>query len=132
MFKKILFAVVPMVLVAGTSFADENLLEQLAQENTDTIADVVDDESPMGKDDVDQLLGDSDESDEEMVAACYSRVRYSRSYHSYPSYGYGYSYPAYNYHHYPTYSYTYHRPVVYKPVHYNHYTPVYTSYWGCW
>lgn len=131
MFKRILLSAVPMVLFAGGVFADDDLLKQLASENTDVVAAVADDDVEMGKNDVDQLMGDAEESSEETIAACYSRISYR-----YPSYGYhssypAYSYPTYSYHRYPTYRYNY-RPVVYKPVHHTYYTPVYTSYWGCY
>lgn len=135
MLKRILFAVVPMVLVAGSVFAEDDLLTQLANENADSIAAVdADDDPEMGKADVDALLGDKEESEEEAIAACYRRMSYGSSYgyssYSYPSYNYStYHYPTYKYYSYPTV--TYHAPVVYRPVHYTYYTPVYTSYWGC-
>ena len=135
MFKKILFAVAPMMLVAGSVMADDDLLSKIAKmDTTDVKNDIaeVEETDDLGKVDVDNLLGDNEEeSTEEAVAACFRR--YGRSYrsNSYRSYNYGYTYnfgytthcaPVHTY--YPSYHYT--------PVTYSHYSPVYTSYWGCW
>ena len=139
MLKRILFAVVPMVLFAGAASADDDLLSKLANMDdakiTATAAvdnDATVDDDDLGQADVDKLMGD-DDKDEDAVAACFRRVGYGygHSYGGYSSYGYGYS--SYNYHCYtPTYriyrpvTYTYHVPVV------RYYTPIYTSYWGCY
>ena len=81
MLKRILFAVVPMALVAGSVFAEDDLLTQLANENSESVTAVdVDDDVELGKADVDALLGDKEESDEEAIAACYRRMSYGSSY----------------------------------------------------
>ena len=135
MLKRILFAVVPMVLAIGTVSANDSLLTQLAGMSDDAIDVSADaDGTDLGKADVDALLGDDKESGDDAVAACFRRIGYgygnSYSYgHSYSHYNYSYGY---GYHCSPVYHhYTYHRPVhVYRPV-YTCYTPIYTSYWGC-
>lgn len=133
MLKRILFAVIPMVLAVGTVSADDSLLSKLAlmgDTAMDVTADV--DDAELGKSDVDALLGDDAESGDDAVAACFRRIGYGygQSYgHSYRHYNYSYNY---GYHCSPVYHhYSYCRPVhVYRPV-YTCYTPIYTSYWGC-
>lgn len=128
MLKRILFAVIPMVLAVGTVSADDNLLSKLASMNDNgAVESTMDfDESEFGKADVDALLGDDEESGDEAIAACFRRIGYGYSYRP-AYYGYNYCY-GYNYYrpYYHTYSYR-----VYRPV-YSCYTPIYTSYWGCW
>lgn len=137
MLKKILFAVVPMVLFAGTVSADDDLLAKLANMDDAKIAASVDAdadvEDGLGQADVDALLGD-DDKDEDAIAACFRRIGYGYGYSSYgySNYGYGsYGYSSYRCYT-PTYTY-YHRPVYRycSPV-VTYYTPVYTSYWGCY
>ena len=103
MLKKIMFAVIPMVLAVGTVSADDNLLSKLASMNdngaVESSMDV--DESEFGKADVDALLGDDEQSDDDAIAACFRRIGYGYSYR--PAY-YGYNY---NY----CYGYSYYRPV---------------------
>ncbi len=134
MLKKIIFAVAPMMLVAGSVMADEDLLSSIAKMDLDhkvTSTDVAETDN-LGQADVDALLGEDDESPEKAIAACFRRIGY-RSYRSYNNYsnhgsfGYNnYHTPVYhrNYRYTPTYSY-------YTPT-YSCYTPVYSSYWGCW
>jgi hypothetical protein len=132
MLKRILFAVIPMVLAVGTVSADDNLLSKLADMNDNgTIESSLGvDESDFGKADVDALLGDDEASDDDAIAACFRRIGYGYNYrpvrYSYGyNYGYNYGYSCYR----PVYrTYTYHH--VYRPV-YHCYTPIYTSYWGC-
>ncbi|TWT93936.1 hypothetical protein [Stieleria varia] len=141
MLKKILFAVVPMLMIAGTVSADNDLLNQLASMNDNGItasapADV-DTDDKLGQADVDALLGDEDNG-EDAVAACFRRVGYGygRSYghsYGYRSYGYSSCYsPCYSYYTPSYYSYSYCRPTYYYTPVVTHYTPVYTSYWGCY
>lgn len=143
MFKRILFAMLPLVVVAGAASADDDLLTKLAQMDDNAITATAemstDTDDELGQADVDALLGD-DDKDEDAVAACFRRVGFGYGYGS-SRYGYGssrYGYSSYtSYRHYrytPTcYSYSYVRPVTYHytPV-ITHYTPVYTSYWGCY
>jgi hypothetical protein len=140
MFKKFLFAVVPMVLVAGSAFAGDDLLAAIA--NLDGAVDAaaqVENADKLGQADVDALLGEDDnESGEEAVAACFRRGFG----HSYGSYGGYNSYCGYRSYCAPSYSYNYcypvqqcYTPVTYTycaPVSYSCYSPCYTSYWGCW
>ncbi len=150
MFKKFLSAVVPMMLVATSAFAGDDLLATIASlEGADNAAQV-DDAETLGQADVDALLGDDDDaSGEEAVAACFRRG-FGNSYGSYGGYS-GYNsycgYSGYNYNNYnsyggyssycsPSYSYNYcYTPVTYSycaPVTYSCYSPCYNSYWGCW
>lgn len=129
MLKRILFAVAPMMLLAGSVMADDSLLSSIAKMdlkngNNATMEDTDD----LGQADVDALLGDGEENSEEAIAACFRRIGYGyrsfgcRSYYGYrswcnPCYRTYYSYPALH---------------CYRPVTYRYYTPIYSSYWGCW
>ena len=117
-------------LVGTAVKADDNLLARLAAAESNNTADIENideasaDDMELGLADVESLLNDGeDEGDsEEAVAACYRRFRGSYGYSHYNSYYSPYSYSSYHY-----------TPVVhYKPVVHHYYTPVYTSYWGCW
>lgn len=127
MLKRILFAVAPLMLMAGTVFADDDLLSTIAKMDGDTTAAAhMEETDQLGQADVDALLGDGEESDEEAIAACFRRVGYRWGYRGfYRSYScYRPYYRSYSYNCYPTY---YHAPVSYSC-----YTPIYRSYWGCW
>ncbi len=139
MFKRFLFAVVPMLMVANSVMGDDDLLSAIASLDGDqspVAAEVANaDTDLLGQADVDALLGDDEADGEEAVAACFRR--FGGCFGGYGSYGgfrssycnYGYSYNCY-----PTYNYCY-TPVRYTycpPVTYTCYTPCYTSYWGCW
>tara|TARA_R110002072_G_scaffold84478_2_gene191645 strand:- start:5904 stop:6335 length:432 start_codon:yes stop_codon:yes gene_type:complete len=127
-------------LVGTAVKADENLLARLAAAESNHTADIENideasaDDMELGLADVESLLNDGeDEVDsEEAVAACYRRFRGSYGYRSYGHRSYGYSH--YNSYYSPySYSSYHYTPVVhYKPVVHHYYTPVYTSYWGCW
>ncbi|QDT06715.1 hypothetical protein K227x_51310 [Rubripirellula lacrimiformis] len=139
MFKKMMFAIAPMMLIAGSVVADDDLLSALAKMDVDQSmvsgADIAD--AKLGQADVDALLGDDDASSEDAIAACYRRFRggYGRHYSSYGSYGhrhYGSSYTTWHnpcHTSYRTYTHCY--TPVYCPPTYSYYTPSYTSYWGC-
>ncbi|MCC9657348.1 hypothetical protein [Rhodopirellula halodulae] len=124
--------------VAGTAAkADDNLMAMLAANDYNTTKLTSTDASTnndieLGMADVESLLNDGDEVDsEEAVAACYRRFRGSYGYRSYVHRSYGYGH--YNSYYSPiSYSYSYTPVVHYKPVVHHYYTPVYTSYWGCW
>lgn len=128
MLKKLIFAVAPMIFVAGSVNADDSLLAAVAKmdasvasvESVETAED-----DALGQADVDALMGDEELSGDEAIAACFRRIGYG-----YRHRGFGYR-SCYRY--YPSYRYCY-RPVSYgycAPV-YGCYTPIYTSYWGCW
>jgi len=136
MFKRILFAVAPMMLVAGSVMANDDLLSSITKLDLNGAAatSAQDDQvDPLGQADVEDLLSDGEEqSTEEAVAACFRRI----------GYGYGYGYRGYRscgYYGYrswcsPVYRTYYSYPALscYRPCTYSYYTPVYTSYWGCW
>lgn len=140
MFKKTLFAVAPMMLIACSVQADDDLLSAIAKMDTGSTAaaevDASDDK--LGQADVDALLGDDEESSSDAIAACFRRMGgYGRSYGSYGRYR-SYGYRAYSSYHRPYYSsYTTYRHC-YTPTFsycaptYSYYTPSYTSYWGCY
>jgi hypothetical protein len=128
MLKKMLFALVPMMLIAVTVRAEDDLLADLSVNDVQDAAIAI--EEPGLDADVDSLLADADSATgDDAVEACFRSFGY-RSYGYGGGYGYGHSYhncyrPCYT----PCYS-TYY---VYRPVTYYHYcAPVYTSYWGCW
>lgn len=143
MLKRILLTIAPVAMIFGTVSASDDLLNQLASMEMDSIVAVdtdqtdldlagiaLEDEDDFGQNDVDALLGE-DDKDEDAIAACFRRVGYGygRSYGGYRNYGYSYNYYR------PTYSYNYscYRPVTYSyhhPVTYH--VPVYTSYWSCY
>ena len=129
MLKKVLFALVPMVMLVGTVKADDSLFNISLAEVTD--ADNMIEEVSLDGLDVDQLASEAGESDE-AIEACFRRFGYRR----HAGYGYGYNHYRYNYGHYnycyrPAYrSYYCYKPVVYttycyRPVHY-------VQYWGCY
>jgi hypothetical protein len=129
------------MLVASSVMADDSLLLKVASMDLDGASDATAEVAAadeLGQADVDALLGNDENSGEEAIAACFRRIGYGYGYRSYGyrSYGYRSCYRSYSY--YPTYNYCY-RPVTYSycapsycaPV-YSCYTPVYSSYWGCW
>lgn len=135
MLKRILFAVAPMVLVATSVMADDSLLSAVAKmdlNQSDAIASNVADSDQLGKADVDALLGEGEAPNgEEAIAACFRRIGYGYGYRSYGCYSYNSWYsPCYS----PCYTTYYSYPAIscYRPVSYCYYTPVYSSYWGCW
>ena len=126
MLKKMLFALVPMMLIAVTVRAEDNLLADISASDVQDAAISI--EEPGLDADVDALLADADSasSDDEAVEACFRSFGY-RSY----GYGCGYGYGDSCYR--PCYTPCYSTYYVYRPVTYYHYcAPVYTSYWGCW
>ena len=132
MLKKILFAVAPMMLMASSVMADDDLLSKVASMDLSGASNAsvaaVASSDDLGQADVDALMGDTEQSGEEAVAASFRRFG-----HGYRSYGHRYHYGYRNYgwgNHY-----SYYRPYrhhYYTPVVYSCYTPVYSSYWGCW
>ena len=134
MFKKFMFAMIPMVMLAGSAVGDDDLLSKIGSIDVDSIgnASAQVQEFDLGNVDVDGLLDGEGEESEDAIAACFRRVGYGygRSFgRSHYSYNNWYS-PCYTSH----YTYSYYRPLYcYQPVCYTPvYTPCYTSYWGCY
>lgn len=123
MIKKVLFAVAPLCLLAVGSFAsaNDNLLDEVASLNADSIntAEIAIEDAGLDLD-VDALTADA-ENGEDAIEACFRR--FYRSYYG-GCYGYGYGYRCYR----PCYSYYY----CYRPVYSYCYTPCYSYYWGCY
>lgn len=127
MFRKILFAMVPMALAVSFVHADDTLPEFNLAEITDAAVEI--DTASLDNLDVDALASDAGgEDSEDAVEACFRRFGY-RHYGCGYGYGYGYSCyrPYYSYRCYPTY-------YSYRPVHYYSYPTVvsYGGYWGCY
>jgi hypothetical protein len=121
MFKRFLFALVPMALMATSVLAEDDLLDLSQDQITD--AEIEIEVAGLGDLDVDQLGADAGrESTDEAIEACFRRF----------GYGGGYRYWHYRPCYYPTYSYSYCHPVYYsyRPVY--HYVPRYYHYWGCY
>ncbi|MEM9588595.1 MAG: hypothetical protein AAGA03_15040 [Planctomycetota bacterium] len=137
MLKRILFAAAPLMLIAGSVTADDNLLASIAMLDANTADATMESEAGddlMGAADVDALLSDGEEtSDEEAIAACFRRIGFGYGYGGYRGYR---GYRGFNSWHSPIYrGYNHcHYPVVrhYRPISYSCFTPVYSSYWGCW
>jgi hypothetical protein len=132
MFKKLLFAVVPVLMLAGTTVADDALTIDVA-----TIADADVNVVEAGLDiDVDQLTANvGSEEKTDAIEACFRSCGYSRcgwggGYNSCYGSCYGSCYSSYGCYQ-PYYSYTtYHCA---RPVYYTSYCcqPTYSYYWGC-
>jgi hypothetical protein len=135
MLKRFFFAVAPLMLIAGTVVADDNLLSAVAKLDADKpTATETAEMDDLGQADVDALLGEGEEQQEEAIAACFRRIGYGygRGYGR----GYGYGYRSYGH-----CSYRFYRPTCYPSYHYrpvynscytSYYTPIYSNYWGCW
>ena len=129
MLKRIFFAVAPLMLIAGTVTANDDLLSAVAKLDADksNVAQA-DEMDNLGEADVEALLGEGEEDSEEAIAACFRRIRYG---YGYRSYGYRscYSFRCYSpvYYNYPCYT-----NYCYRPVYRSCYTPIYSNYWGCW
>lgn len=122
MLKRVLFAMVPMALMATSVFADDDLMNLSRDKISDAKIEI--ELAGMGDLDVDELGAEAgSESNDEAIEACFRRFRYG--------YGCGYR----NWHYRPcyyTYSYSYCHPVYYsyRPVY--RYVPRYVNYWGCY
>ena len=127
MLKRFLFAVAPMMLVAGSVMADDSLLSKVASMDLDENKIAAVDVDDLGQADVDALLGDDEADGEEAIAACFRRNGWGYGYRSHYRSCYRPTYRSYNFCH----SY-FPRTYCYTPVSYSCYTPVYRSYWGCW
>ncbi len=127
MLRKILFAIVPMVLAISTVNADEAFDLNLSS-ITDAAVEI--EEPGLNDVDVDALADKADgKGADEAIEASFRRFGYR---HRGYGYGYGYGYRSYR----PFYSYRYSYPThySYRPVHYYSYPVVtyYSSYWGCY
>ena len=139
MFKKLMFAVVPVLMLAGTTFADDAALTIDASTIADADVNIVDNALDI---DVDQLAAEAGTGKKtDAIEACFRHCGYS-------SYGWGGGYNSCysNYSSYgcyqPYYSYTNYccaRPVYYssyccQPTYSYSYScqPSYSSYWGCY
>ena len=136
MFKKLLFAVVPMLMVATNVFAEDDILADVANLKSDAINDAkISIEAGVGALDFDALakdagkdkIGDAIEARSRGGGGGYGSYGYS-------NYGYGGYYNSYSY--YPSYysygysPYSYYRPIAYSYPVYSY--PVYSYYWGCY
>ena len=142
MFKKLMFAVVPVLMLAGITVADDAALTIDAATIADADVNIVDDALDI---DVDQLASDAgSEKKTDAIEACFRSCGYSNhgwggGYNScYGSY-YGSCYSNYGCYQ-PYYSYSSYccaRPVYYtsyccQPTYSYSCQPVYSSYWGCY
>ncbi len=129
MIKKMIFAVVPMMLLATVAMAEDSLLKGL------DLGDIQDAEISIDAASLDvdfDKLADNVDGDE-AIEACFRSFGYGYGGYGYGGYGYGYG--GYGYGCYrPCYNYCYNSYYCYRPVVYYNtcYTPCYTSYWGCY
>ena len=132
MFKKLMFAVVPILMLAGTTVADDAALTIDAATIADADVNIMD----AGLD-VDQLAADAgSDRKTDAIEACFRHCGYSScgwggGYNScYGSY-YGSCYSNYGCYQ-PYYSYTSYCCA--RPVYYSSYCcqPTYSYYWGCY
>lgn len=128
MFKKFLFAVVPMLFVATSAFAGDDVLSDVAGLKASAITDAaISIDTGLAALDVDALASNAGkEKSTDAIEACF------RSY-GYNSCGYNYYNSCYNscYNYcQPTFNYCYQTYYVYRPVCYSVCYPV-VSYWGC-
>lgn len=126
MLRKMLFAIVPMVLAISTVNADETIDINLSNIN-DAAIEI--EEPGLGDLDVDALSDEAGEESGDAIEACFRRFGYRRSSWGY---GYGYGYRCYR----PYYSYRVCHPTYYcyRPAYHYSYPVVshYRSYWGCY
>ncbi len=145
MHKRLMLALAPMILLAASvRGADDSRSDQFSDLNIDNIVDaeIAIDEFSLDDVDVDSLAASAEADKEEAIEACFRRMEYGNSYG--PTYGtsWGYGstygscyYPSYSYgYHWQTPCYTEYRPLyTYRTCYTTYqYTPVYTSYWGCY
>ncbi|QDU94959.1 hypothetical protein [Lignipirellula cremea] len=132
MVKKFFLAMVPMMLMASVTLADDGLLDGL---DLSSIQDAeISIEGASSDLDFDSLAGQAGEEAEgdEAIEACFRSFGYrsygrrSYGFGGYGGYG-GYGYGCYR----PTYSRYYcYRPTYYRSCYTSCYRPV--RYWGCW
>lgn len=121
MLKKMLLAMIPMVLLAANVFAEDDVLNDVANLQASAITDAeISIDDPLANLDVDGLAANAGTEKTDAIEACFRRFGYH--YGGFHGYNWCYS-PCYTYHYYCYQPYY----VCYRPV----YT-YYTSYWGCW
>jgi hypothetical protein len=127
MLKKVMFAVVPMLLLAGNVFAGDFLTE-LSGTKANSISDaaIAIEDDGLGGIDVDGLAANAGGKSDEAVEACFRRIGYNHC-----NYGYGYGF---NHCYRPCYTYSYYQPFYcYRPVYHTYVcAPVCYNYWGCY
>jgi hypothetical protein len=130
MFKKMILALVPVVMLASNVLADDDLLSELANTKGGNIADASIEVDEFQFDvDVDALADNAgEETGEDAVEACFRRFGYR-------SWGYRHGYNCFR----PVYNcYTYYRPLLCRPIYhtyrytYSYCAPVVSHYWGCY
>jgi hypothetical protein len=140
MFKKLMFAVVPMLMLSGATFAGDDAIETDGALTIDASTIAVADANivEVGLDiDVDQLATDAGKDNKtDAIEACFRRCGYNHC-----GWGGGYSScysPCYNSYYsscyQPYYSCArpvYYSPCVYQPICQPVCQPVYSCYWGC-
>lgn len=122
MLRKMLFAIVPMVLAISSVHADETLDLNLS-DISDAAIEI--EEPSLDNLDVDALADKASGESEDAIEACFRRFGYRH-------YGYGYGYRCYR----PYYSYRVCYPTYYcyRPVYHYSYPVVryHNVYWGCY
>ena len=135
MLKKFVFAMIPMIMLAGTAMGEDDLLAKIGGLDVNSIgaasADIQD--FDLGNVDVDGLTDAEDGEGEDAIAACFRRIGYGYG----GGHGFGHRHYSFNNWHRPMYnhhySYNFCQPLYcYQPVRYTYYTPIYTNYWGCY
>jgi len=131
MLKKFVFALIPMIMLAGTAMGEDDLLVKIGGLDVNSIgaASVDIEDFDLGNVDVDGLVDAESGEGEDAIAACFRRIGYGSGFGHRGGYGYGWHRPIYTHH----YSYNFCQPLYcYQPVHYTRFTPIYTNYWGCY
>ena len=121
MLKKMVFAMVPVMLLATVAMAEDDLLSDL-DVNSIQDAEISIDEAAFDID-VDKLAENAD--GDEAIEACFRRFGYS---------GFGHRYwgGCYNYCYRPCFNVCYRTYYCYRPVVYHTCAPIYRLYWGCY
>ena len=130
MIKHVLFAVIPMLMFAGSVKADDFMTELSGLDASSIVDADISIEASAFDIDVDSLSAEAGEEGEVAIEACFRRFGYRSC-----GYGYGYNCHRYNYCYRPCYRPCYTQYYSYRPC-YNYsycYRPVHhVSYWGCY
>jgi hypothetical protein len=133
MFKNVILALVPLVMLGSQAMASDDLLNELANSKGENIADASIEVEEFDLDlDVDELAESAGTESEDAIEACFRRFGFGGGYgygrrgYGYGGWGYGYR-PIYN--HYRCY-----RPLFCGPIYrtYHSYCAPYVNYWGCY
>ena len=126
MLKKILLAIVPVVLSSSSLIADDDLFDALVESKGVTITDaqiaIADEPLALDIDSLDAEAGS--EVEEDAIEACFRRFGYRH--HRGWGYGYGSSYRSLYYNH------CYRPFVAYRPIYHTYCAPIVRYYWGCY